>query len=148
MPGPPGEADPGIVAVDDAASSHATSTTTTHIIYVHLGAALCGHRGIVHGGLLATLMDELLAVQVWHEMGAAFTAQLSIDYRRPVRSNQVIRGRSWTASRDGRKIWVRAEVAKRGETLVEARALFVVPHDGIAKKTAVTSSSSSSSKQA
>lgn len=28
---------------------------------IHLGRALCGHDGIIHGGLLATLLDETLA---------------------------------------------------------------------------------------
>lgn len=27
---------------------------------IHVGTALCGHEGIVHGGLLATLLDESL----------------------------------------------------------------------------------------
>jgi hypothetical protein len=30
-------------------------------IIVHVGRGLCGHDGIVHGGLLATLLDEALA---------------------------------------------------------------------------------------
>lgn len=30
------------------------------LVLVHLGTALCGHEGIVHGGLLATLLDESL----------------------------------------------------------------------------------------
>jgi hypothetical protein len=29
--------------------------------FVHVGRALCGHDGIIHGGLLATLLDETLA---------------------------------------------------------------------------------------
>ena len=28
------------------------------IIFVHIGRGLCGHDGIVHGGVLAALMDE------------------------------------------------------------------------------------------
>jgi hypothetical protein len=31
------------------------------IVFVHVGDRLCGHKGIVHGGLLATLFDEILA---------------------------------------------------------------------------------------
>ena len=31
------------------------------IIFMHLGRGLCGHDGIVHGGLLATVLDETLA---------------------------------------------------------------------------------------
>ena len=29
--------------------------------FVHVGRGLCGHDGIIHGGLLATLLDETLA---------------------------------------------------------------------------------------
>jgi len=31
------------------------------LVIVHVGRGLCGHDGIVHGGLLATLLDESLA---------------------------------------------------------------------------------------
>jgi hypothetical protein len=29
-------------------------------VFVHLGRSLCGHEGIVHGGLMATILDEAL----------------------------------------------------------------------------------------
>jgi hypothetical protein len=28
---------------------------------VHVGRGVCGHDGIIHGGLLATILDESLA---------------------------------------------------------------------------------------
>ena len=31
---------------------------------IHLGRALCGHDGIIHGGLIATVFDESLARNV------------------------------------------------------------------------------------
>jgi acyl-coenzyme A thioesterase PaaI-like protein len=31
---------------------------------VHMGRALCGHDGIIHGGLIATVFDETLARNV------------------------------------------------------------------------------------
>lgn len=31
------------------------------IIIVHVGRGMCGHDGIIHGGLLATILDESLA---------------------------------------------------------------------------------------
>jgi len=34
---------------------------TEGFIIMHVGRGLCGHDGIVHGGLLATLLDEALA---------------------------------------------------------------------------------------
>ena len=33
-------------------------------VFLHLGRGLCGHDGIIHGGLLATLLDESLGRMV------------------------------------------------------------------------------------
>ncbi|KAI9599084.1 HotDog domain-containing protein [Syncephalis fuscata] len=155
MAGTPSEVDPGIVST----AINGAPYYNTHIVYFHLGAALCGHKNIIHGGLLATLVDEIFGMHVWTEGGAALTANLSVDYRRPVMANQVIRARTWAIKKDGRKIWVRAlleaveaaepnsaiaiaktshepateENAKNGQVLVEANALFIFPRDGIPK---------------
>jgi hypothetical protein len=37
---------------------------TESILFIHVGRGLCGHDGIIHGGLLATLLDESLAKTV------------------------------------------------------------------------------------
>jgi acyl-coenzyme A thioesterase PaaI-like protein len=34
------------------------------VAIVHMGRALCGHDGIIHGGLIATVFDETLARNV------------------------------------------------------------------------------------
>lgn len=31
---------------------------------IHLGRALCGHDGIIHGGIISTVFDESLARNV------------------------------------------------------------------------------------
>jgi acyl-coenzyme A thioesterase PaaI-like protein len=31
------------------------------LVFLHLGRSLCGHDGIIHGGLLATVLDESMA---------------------------------------------------------------------------------------
>lgn len=35
-------------------------------IIIHLGKKMCGHDGIIHGGLAATVLDEALAAVVNH----------------------------------------------------------------------------------
>ena len=35
---------------------------------VHLGKDLCGHPKIIHGGMIATLLDEILACVVSEEI--------------------------------------------------------------------------------
>ncbi|CAO3591767.1 unnamed protein product [Absidia cylindrospora] len=103
---------------------------------VHLGKELCGHDGIIHGGMLATLLDEILALvaipALPNYMG--FTANLNIDYRRPVVSNQwiVLRGRLEKA--EGRKAHVEAwaENLNGDAKFVEAKSLYISPKAPVA----------------
>lgn len=53
---------PGKLALP--ALARAKKDESESIVFVHLGRGLCGHDGIVHGGLLATLLDETLARNV------------------------------------------------------------------------------------
>ena len=58
----------------------------------HLGHALCGHPGIVHGGLLATLLDEGLGRCCFPALPnkVAVTASLKVDYKKPVMAGQTV----------------------------------------------------------
>lgn len=44
--------------------SFVKSDESQAVIILHLGRSLCGHDGIVHGGLLATVFDEALGRNV------------------------------------------------------------------------------------
>lgn len=101
----------------------------------YLGNALCGHPGIVHGGMLATIMDEGLARCCFpalpHKIGV--TASLTVNYRKPCKSDQFVVLKAETTKVEGRKAWVRGRLetlpadGSKGEVLVEADALFVEP---------------------
>ncbi|KAI0186170.1 Adenylylsulfate kinase-domain-containing protein [Xylaria flabelliformis] len=101
----------------------------------YLGNELCGHPGIVHGGLLATMLDEGLArccfAALPNKMG--MTANLNINYRAPARADSYVVLRATTTKIEGRKAWVEGRIETlvgEGETpvvLAEATALFVSP---------------------
>jgi acyl-coenzyme A thioesterase PaaI-like protein len=54
-----------------------------------------GWAGVVHGGLLATALDETMARLLWEKGINAITGRLEVRYRRPVRIGETleIRGR-------------------------------------------------------
>ena len=59
-----------------------------------------GWQGIAHGGILATILDEVGAWSVIARGGWGVTARMSIDFKRPVPVGRRIRGEGWvTASR-------------------------------------------------
>ncbi|KAF8873076.1 mitochondrial protein [Infundibulicybe gibba] len=100
------------------------------IIFVHLGRGLCGHDGIVHGGLLATLLDETLARTAINNLPekVGVTAKLSLDYRAPTRADQFVVIKTTLIETKGRKSVVSGRVEDlQGTLLVEANATFVQP---------------------
>ncbi|KAJ7434310.1 HotDog domain-containing protein [Mycena galericulata] len=100
------------------------------VVFVHLGRGLCGHDGIVHGGLLATLLDEALARNAFMHLPdkVGVTATLSLNYRAPTRADQFVVLKTKLLEAKGRKVVVAGRVEDLdGTLLVEAEALFVQP---------------------
>eukprot|EP00124_Ichthyophonus_hoferi_P002066 Ihof_evm8s128 gene=Ihof_evmTU8s128 len=67
------------------------------------GGEITGHDGVVHGGALATIMDEIFGYLAHQGEGKWFTANLSMNYRRPVLSNSCCTVRASVEKQEGRK---------------------------------------------
>lgn len=99
-------------------------------VIVHAGRSLCGHDGVIHGGLIATICDEALARTAFYSLPSQIgvTARLEIDYRAPVKADQFIVVRTNLVEAKGRKAVVEGVVEDvNGKRLAEARAIFVEP---------------------
>ncbi|OJJ49715.1 hypothetical protein ASPZODRAFT_156785 [Penicilliopsis zonata CBS 506.65] len=126
-------AGPDKIVVPPLVFSEAGGKSLVSILY--LGSDLSGHPGIVHGGLLATLLDETLARCCFPALPnkVAVTANLSIDYRRPAFAENYCVLRAETVKVEGRKAWVEGRIESLPEegtdpvVLVEAKALFIEP---------------------
>ncbi|KAJ2082434.1 hypothetical protein H4R24_001602 [Coemansia sp. RSA 988] len=102
------------------------------VALVHLGKKLNGHEGIVHGGVQATLFDEITARPAFRNLprNVGFTATLKINYRRPVVVDQVLVFRTQLLSLEGRKAQVVAQLEDtQGNILSDAEALYVSPKE-------------------
>ncbi|KAI8982246.1 HotDog domain-containing protein [Mycotypha africana] len=105
---------------------------TKCVMIAHLGPNLCGHDGIIHGGLAATLLDEMLAyVTIPHlPTRTGFTANLNVNYRKPIVSNQWVVIRGEFERTEGRKAWGKAWIETTDASpvlLTEATALYMGP---------------------
>ncbi|KAJ9627708.1 hypothetical protein H2203_002920 [Taxawa tesnikishii (nom. ined.)] len=87
----------------------------------HVGDALCGHPGIIHGGMLATLLDEGLARACFPALPnkVGVTASLTINYRKPCPANAYTVLRAETTKVEGRKAWVKGWIEVLGEGIEE-----------------------------
>jgi len=85
-----------------------------------------GHPGYLHGGIIATLLDESMSKAVRAKGLTAMTRHLEIDYRRPVPSGVPIRIEGRMTRSEGRKHWVEGQILdSEAKPLAQAKGLFV-----------------------
>ncbi|KAI2779839.1 HotDog domain-containing protein [Daldinia loculata] len=114
------------------------NTKTNEVIsVVYFGTATAGWPGVVHGGALATLLDESLVrcAVLLFPARTGVTARLELQYRAPtltsafyiIRTRPMIR-EGEDPSKSDRKMWVEGTLETlHGKICVEAKALAVVP---------------------
>jgi acyl-coenzyme A thioesterase PaaI-like protein len=108
------------------------------IAHATIGPKSGGHPNIVHGGLIAALLDDTFGALFLHAgVGTGFTANLSVDYKKPlpIASSIVISAKvvKVEQSKNGKsqKVYLEAVLTDMtGKTIYsEAKALFLAPNN-------------------
>ena len=85
-----------------------------------------GHPGYLHGGIIATLLDEAMSKAVRVLGNPAMTRSMEVDYRRPVPSNVPIRIEGRVVRSEQHKHWAEASILNaQGTVLAHGKGLFV-----------------------
>jgi uncharacterized protein (TIGR00369 family) len=63
-----------------------------------------GFRGIIHGGIVATVLDEAMSKAVAAARSEALTAELRVRYRRYIATGETLHIRGWVVKRTKRLI--------------------------------------------
>jgi len=92
-----------------------------------LGERYQGGAGFAHGGIIATLLDEAMGKVCRFREVRAVTAELTVEYLKPVSVTQEIVVEGHEAEQKGRNLFMAAEIRDAaGEVLARGRARFVV----------------------
>ena len=92
-----------------------------------LGERYQGAPGIIHGGIVALVLDEALSkVSRLYDLRAV-TAALNVEYLRPVRVGEMLHVEARQERRDGRQLYHAGEIRDAaGRVLARATGRFVV----------------------
>lgn len=91
-----------------------------------VGDGFEGPPGYLHGGIIATLLDEAMSKAVRTRGVMAMTRRMEIDYMRPVPTSTEVRMEGRVVKDEGRKHWTEARIVNdKGITLASATGLFV-----------------------
>lgn len=112
-------APPLSVAGDGEGSMTATFT---------LGAAYEGPPGCLHGGMVASVLDQVVGSAPARIGKPGLTAYLNTSYRRPTLLGVEHTCHAWIHEVDGWKVYARGEIRDpQGRVTAEAEGLFIVP---------------------
>ena len=84
-----------------------------------------GWQGVVHGGILVSLLDEAMAYTLFTQDTMAMTARMEVRYRSPGRAGDLLKVEACCV-KDTRKIAnIDGRISASGRTIAEASARFV-----------------------
>lgn len=90
-----------------------------------LGAVYNGPPGMVHGGIIALVFDELLgATNVCHGLGG-FTGTLSVRYEKPTFIDTELTLEGWIERVEGRKVFTCGTISIDGTVTARAEGIFI-----------------------
>lgn len=85
-----------------------------------------GPPGYLHGGIIASILDEAMSKANRARGVTAMTRKMQVEYLRPVPSNSPIRIEGNVTRSEGRKHWTEARIQNaEGVILAHATALFI-----------------------
>lgn len=92
---------------------------------IRLDEVVEGAGGLVHGGVIAGIYDELLAAANLMIKSGGPTGTLTIRYRRPTPLYTPLRFEAWIDRIDERKVYAKGHCRVGDEIVTEAEAIFV-----------------------
>src|SRR5271154_4105824 len=100
---------------------------TRHIRGVfRIGPEYQGGPGFLHGGIVATLLDEVMAKVSRFEKDIAVTGELTIEYLKPIPVDEELTVEGWEIERNGRLRIRQGEIRDAaGAVLARGRGKFV-----------------------
>jgi uncharacterized protein (TIGR00369 family) len=85
-----------------------------------------GWRGVTHGGIIATILDEVMAWALVAEDNWGVTARMTIEFKRPVPVGTPVRAEGWIVRTRRRLVNTAGQIVDaNGTPLATAEAVYV-----------------------
>ncbi|MCA9574169.1 MAG: PaaI family thioesterase [Polyangiales bacterium] len=92
---------------------------------ISLGPAHGGAPGLVHGGVVATLLDEVLGHAAISTGVSVVTATLNVRYHAPTPLGVTLRCEGWIAEHTGRRFKLKGQILAGDKRTASAEGVFV-----------------------
>lgn len=114
--------------------AHETRSVTSDF---HCGPAYEGPPGLVHGGIVSLILDQMLGHAANAAPPRAMTGTLTVVYHRGTPLGD-LRAEAWLEREQGLKKWARGRVIGPDGVTAEAEGVFITPRDARSRRADVT----------
>jgi len=96
-----------------------------------------GWADVIHGGILSTLLDEMMAHAVWHFAGPGVTLSMEVRFYHPLKPGEAIRVRGVLTSSNGRRRAAEAEMTRSHDNrkIASAKSRFLLLENKLGSET-------------
>ena len=92
-------------------------------------STLEGYSGLLHGGMIAALLDGCMTHCLFARGIRGVTAELKVRYLQPVMASAEVQVRAWLENESHGLFQLRAELRQSGNIKASATGKFLIPHD-------------------
>ncbi len=87
-----------------------------------------GWADVIHGGILSTLLDELMAHAIWHFAGPGLTLSMEVRFHAPLKPDEPIRVRGVMHTPNGSRRHAEGEIVRLsdGQRIASGKSRFLL----------------------
>ncbi len=87
-----------------------------------------GWADVIHGGILSTLLDEMMAHAVWRFAGPGVTLSMEVRFHHPLKPDEAICVRGWLTAGNGSRRVASAQITRRSDNrkIASAKSRFLL----------------------
>lgn len=86
-----------------------------------------GYHGVIHGGIIATILDEVMAKVILSKNLVAVTADMNIRYRKPLPIGKRVKATGFITLQKTRTLHTEASLTdEEGNIYAESKAVYIV----------------------
>lgn len=86
----------------------------------------CGWEGIVHGGIISTVLDEIMAYAAFTVYESGVTGEITVRFRKPIPVESEILIEGFVESVKGRVCYAKGTITMNGEIMAESTGKMVM----------------------
>jgi uncharacterized protein (TIGR00369 family) len=91
-------------------------------------AHLSGWESLLHGGIISTLLDEIMAWTAIHLLQRIIlTKSMQVEFLRPIHVNTELEVQGWVEAQEGHKAWIQGVILdSQGHRMAESKGELVL----------------------